>query len=344
MAIQEGAHLQTAEIRRRLSHTWTAFFSRFGRLTEVQRRTIPLVLERFSLTVSAPTATGKTEAIVAPLAELHKMHRWQGLAVLYIVPTKALANDILSRISEPLADIGISLALKHGDKPQLSIRALPDWLVTTPESLDSILCRKPKAVQDIEAIILDEIHLLDCTYRGDQLRILLKRLAQLRAGFKPQVCLISATLGNPQTVGARYTELCQTVAVSGSRRIEFDKIRSWTALLQLAKKKSWTKILVFCNMRETVEAVADHLTALWKPYPVVVHHGSLSRSVRLEAETVMKEARIAVCVATSTLEVGIDIGNIDAVVLAEVPFSLSTVSRLLKGSHFQEHNREPFFQ
>ena len=92
-------------------------------------------------------------------------------------------------------------------------------------------------------------------------------------------------------------------------------------------------MLVFCNFRETVEKLGEVFEPLWKPYPVVVHHGSLSRSFREEAESVMKEAHAAICIATSTLEIGIDIGNIDLVVLAEIPYGLSSlIQRIGRGN------------
>ena len=157
---------------RLLSYLWLPFFTRFGRLTAVQESTIPEILDVANVVVASPTASGKTEAVIAPLAERHILEQWEDLAVLYIVPTRALANDTLVRIEGPLQDIGITAALKHGDKPNLP-KVLPNLLITTPESLDSIICRNPKALSTLRAIVLDEVHLLDNTYRGDQLRILL---------------------------------------------------------------------------------------------------------------------------------------------------------------------------
>jgi ATP-dependent Lhr-like helicase len=316
---------QIRTIRHLLKYTWTPFFARFGKLTPIQIETIPKVLEGANVIVASPTATGKTEAVVAPVAERFLSEQWRGLAILYIVPTRALANDTLARIEGPLRDTGITTALKHGDKPYLSTKNLPNFLITTPESLDSLICRHPKVFSTLQTVILDEIHLLDNTYRGDQLRLLLWRLKKLATNKNFSIHLLSATLSEPSQVAQRYVNKFEVIKVGEERRIDYHLLGSFEEAYRLAKKQGWKKLLCFCNMRESVEMVSAELARLWHPYPVVAHHGSLSRRVREEAETVMKESDVAVCVATSTLEVGIDIGDIDLVVLAEVPWSISSL-------------------
>src|SRR4051794_3889591 len=118
----------TAVIRKRLKRAWMPFFSRFGSLTEIQLRAIPLVLDGANVVVASPTASGKTESIVAPVAERCGRRLTDAVAVLYVVPTRALANDTLVRIEGPLSDLGMRARLKHGDQPTLP-RLLPHWLV-----------------------------------------------------------------------------------------------------------------------------------------------------------------------------------------------------------------------
>ena len=101
---------QVRIIRERLKYAWTPFFTRFGRLTPIQVATIPPILDGKNVIVASPTASGKTEAVIAPVAERFRNEGWQGLAVLYIVPTRALANDTLARIDGPLRDMGIHVA------------------------------------------------------------------------------------------------------------------------------------------------------------------------------------------------------------------------------------------
>jgi len=331
------ARQQIKMIRRRLKHAWTPFFTRFGRLTPVQVETIPRVLRGANVIVTSPTATGKTEAVVAPVAERFLSEHWEGLAVLYIVPTRALANDTLARIEGPLHDMGITTALKHGDRPYLSTKNLPNFLITTPESLDSLICRHSDVFSTLRTVILDEIHLLDNTYRGDQLRILLWRLKNLVTSPDFSIHLLSATLSEPFLLAQRYVDEFEVIEVDEERRIDYNILSSLEEMYFLVKKRGWRKLLCFCNMRESVERVSAELAQLWHPYPVVVHHGSLSRWVREEAERVMKEANVAICVATSTLEIGIDIGDIDLVVLAEVPWSISSLlQRIGRGNRRED--------
>lgn len=327
---------QVAVIRRRLKRAWLPFFTRFGRLMPVQVQTIPKILDGFNVVVASPTASGKTEAVVAPVAERFLSERWQGLAVLYVVPTRALANDTLARIEGPLQDMGITTALKHGDKPYLPPHNLPNCLITTPESLDSLICRRPQVFATLRAVILDEIHLLDNTYRGDQLRLLLWRLPKLVSDGRFSIHLLSATLSEPHQIARRYVADFEVVTVAGQRKIDYCLLGSHKGAYHLARARGWKKLLCFCNLRESVEAVAADLAQLWHHYPVVAHHGSLSRRVREEAETVMKEADVAVCVATSTLEIGIDIGDIDLIVLAEVPWSISALLQRIGRGNRQE--------
>lgn len=320
-------------IKRQLRHTWTPFFSRFGRLTEPQIQAIPPILAGQNVLLAAPTASGKTEAIIAPLSELCLRDKWAALSIVYVVPTRALANDVLARIAGPMADLGLHTALKHGDQPDLSRKNIPNCLITTPESLDSLLSRAPDLLQNTRAIVVDEIHLIDKTYRGDQMRILLLRLNELVAQRQPHIYLMSATVADAEAVATRYVSPCQIVQVPGHRDIIFESVASLGEACDLARRASWKKLLVFCNFRETVEAVARSLTELWRPYPVVAHHGNLSPAMRANAEEVMRSAQVAVCVATSTLEVGIDVGDIDAVVLAEIPFSIfALVQRAGRGN------------
>lgn len=324
--------LSISRLRRRLAHTWRPFFGRFGNLTEVQIRTIPAVLQGHSVVVSAPTASGKTEAVVAPVAERHTAEGWPGLAVVYVVPTRALANDLFERLEDSLGENYLSALLKHGDRPTLPDREI-HWLITTPESLDSLLCRRPHLFTTLRTIIIDEIHLLDSTYRGDQLRVLVARLRQTSTAPVLNVHLLSATLPNPEQLARRYTEDFQLIQVSNPRPINAHFANTHQEVLDLALRRRWRKLLYFCNTRQSVEEVAAQVKELWKPYPVVTHHGSLDRHARAEAEEVMKQNAVAVCVSTSTLEIGIDIGDIDLVVLAEPPWSLESLQqRVGRGS------------
>jgi ATP-dependent Lhr-like helicase len=115
------------------------------------------------------------------------------------------------------------------------------------------------------------------------------------------------------------------VTVAGPREIESTLVPDLEGAIKLAQDRKWKKLLVFANSRRVVESLAAALKKILGSNRVVAHHGSLSKEARENAESFMKDARFAVCVATSTLEIGIDIGSIDAVVLAEPPFSISAL-------------------
>ncbi|MDF2955698.1 MAG: Lhr-like helicase [Candidatus Alkanophagales archaeon MCA70_species_2] len=312
------------ELKKKLRRTWTTFFGRYGKLLPIQLKTIPIVLEEKNAIIVSSTASGKTEAVVAPLIERCLKENWEGLSILYISPTRALVNDMYYRLKEQLEELNVSLSLKTGDRPQFNPNKLPNFLITTPESLDSLICRYPSSFKNVKAVILDEIHLLDNTYRGDQLRILLKRLEYI-AENDFNIYALSATIADPKYVGGRYLKDFEVIMNHSKREIEYTLLRSLEEVFNHARREKLKKLLIFCNKRANVENVAKECKRLWGNNRVVVHHGSLSKQTREDAESFMKESQYGVCVATMTLEIGIDIGDIDAVVLAEVPWSVSSL-------------------
>ncbi|MBC7131299.1 DEAD/DEAH box helicase, partial [Candidatus Bathyarchaeota archaeon] len=185
----------------------------------VQIEVIPKILNGNNLVICSPTASGKTEAVMAPICEKIQLCRSRGLKVLYITPTKALANDLRGRLTQPLADMCVTIDIKTGDRP-FDCRKSVDILVTTPESFDSLLCRHPEIFSSLRFVVLDELHLLDGTYRGDQLRLLLKRLDQI-AG-KMQTIILSATLADPKEVAKRYVDDFEISIVKDQKEIEYE--------------------------------------------------------------------------------------------------------------------------
>src|ERR1044071_2878990 len=164
------------ELKEKLPHTWEAFLARFGRFTEIQALAIEPLLEGKNCMLVSATASGKTEAAIAPILERYKQHTARssaglGLSVVYIVPTRALTRDLARRLEQPLERIAVLMQVKTGDEPALNHHRPPELLLTTPESLDSLLANRPRMLKDVRAVILDEIHLYDNTARGDQLRI-----------------------------------------------------------------------------------------------------------------------------------------------------------------------------
>jgi len=327
------------ELKKSLKRTWLTFFGRFGKLLPVQIETIPVVIAGKNAVVTSPAASGKTEAVIAPIAERFFNDGWANLAILYISPTRALVNDVYYRLKEQLADLGISTSLKTGDSPSFNPKKLPNLLITTPESFDSLICRHPQAFKELRAVVLDEIHLIDNTYRGDQIRLLLKRLRYITE-TEFNIYALSATIADPKDIGNRYFDDFEVIKSYGRREIEYTLVKSLKDVFEHARNEKLKKLLIFCNKRKSVEMMAVEARNLWGREKVVVHHGSLSKAIREEAESFMKESSFGICIATMTLEIGIDIGDIDAIVLAEVPWSTSSLlQRIGRGNRRTQKNR-----
>lgn len=319
--------------RSELPRSFGAFFGRFARPTPIQERAAPLLLEGKNVLVIAPTATGKTEAYAAPLAErfLGNPLRTRSVHTIFVAPTRALTNDLYRRLAPPMAALDIDFGRYTGEHKESSSGALPSFVVTTPEALDSLVSRRPEALASTRAVVVDELHILDGTPRGDQLRIVLHRLTGL-ARPDLQLAAASATVADPAALAARYLGKAEVVMeLAGQRTIRArrffgrDPKQVATHLEELARA-GFRKILVFVNARQTVEALAAHL-AKASPFrgAVFPHHGSLARAVRLRTEQRFLEAPAAVAVATLTLELGIDIGSVDYVLLCGVPPSVSSL-------------------
>jgi ATP-dependent Lhr-like helicase len=325
--------LTPEEIKEQIPHTWPLFFARHGQFTTVQRQTIPFILNGRDILVISATATGKTEAVIAPLLERHwSQLRQSQLTILYVCPTRALVNDLYGRLYPALSHTGIKLTTKTGDTGPINATRPPAFLITTPESLDSLLTRMPRLFVDLQAIVLDEIHLFDNTPRGDQVRCLLPRLETIRQYARPEVprtqrIALSATVPHPAGVASRYLHESEIVVVPGGRPIEADVAPLYdlgelrAALAQRAVQKS----LIFCNSREQVEQTAAYLRQhLPHHAEIFVHYSNLDSGVRREVETRFAAAAVAICVCTSTLELGIDIGTVDDVVLLGAPPNLTS--------------------
>lgn len=326
-------------IQRTMPHAWNAFFAGFGSLRPIQLQAMPPILAGRNVLVTAPTAGGKTQAVLAPICERLTRHKWPGLSVLVITPTRALVNDLFHRLSRPLDQMQIRLGRKtadHGLPEQVSEQVL----ITTPESTESLLTFRRESLAGVNAIVLDEIHLLDGSPRGDQLRSVLNRLSVYRhhvggsqfAGL--QRIAMSATVSDPNRLADVYLgQGSSIVAVPGQRKLESrailatgtDKERAVATIAATSTFDDVHKILVFVNSRKQVDAGAGHFQCgRFSSVPVYGHHGSLSKSQREDTENRFKADSQAVCVATMTLEVGIDIGDIDLIVCMDPPFSLSS--------------------
>jgi ATP-dependent helicase Lhr and Lhr-like helicase len=332
-------------LRRLLPRTHMAFLARFARPTEVQSQAIPEILEGRDTLLCAPTASGKTEAYAAPAVERLLGSARRPLSLLVVSPTRALANDLHRRLVAPMDSAGVVFGRYTGEHKDRSGGSLPEAVVATPEALDSLLDRRAEILRDVHTIVLDEIHILDGTPRGDQLRLLLERLEEVTEG-SPQRIAASATVGDPAGLAGRYLKDAAVIDVVGARAIRatpFPGLGPEAIAEHLSKlaRAGARKILVFCNRRRDVDRLAAEMVGC-TPFAerIFAHHGSLSRGAREGTERRFLDAPAAVAFATLTLELGIDIGTVDYVLLVEPPPSVSNLlQRIGRGGRRGEVTR-----
>lgn len=307
-------------------------------LRPLQEATIEPVLGGEHAILLAPTAGGKTEAAVFPVLSRLLSENWQGLSVLYICPIKALLNNLEFRLSHYAGLIGRSVALWHGDiSPSRKAKIIaepPDILLTTPESLEVMLVSNRIAHQrlftGLRCVIIDEVHAFAGDDRGWHLMYLLERLSRI-AGRELQRLGLSATVGNPE-------QLCDWLAVgcdspcsvisppaelSVDAYIELDWVGNLkNAALVISRLHRGEKRLVFCDSRARVEELAIELRG--RGVSTTVSHSCLSLEERHSAEEAFSQGSDCVIVATSTLELGIDVGDLDRVIQIDAPATVSS--------------------
>lgn len=331
-----------------LHRTYFPFFSRFGRLTQVQEQTIPEIMSGKDVLVVSPAASGKTEAVVAPMIERALKMGSNRFAIIYISPTRALVNDLYRRLVDPVTYLDLKIDRKTGDYPTIKEKDLPFILLTTPESFDSMICRHPKIFANLSCVILDELHLLNNTPRGDQLRMLLTRLERLRTSIsksdKLSYSALSATVDD-LTMGNRYfpnPDNISVVCVKQSREIDYELLSGHNdfipKLLNHFIEKDFRKILWFFNARSLAEGFLQTLKQKRCPYPVWVHHSSLAREEREQIEHLMNSESRGILCATSTLELGIDIGDVDCIVQYRPPFNVSSLLQRIGRGNRRKQN------
>lgn len=323
-------------LRRSLKYTFSPFFGKFGKFTDVQIKSIPLILKGENVIISSSTGSGKTLAAVAPSVECLIREKNENDKIIYVSPTRALVNDAYKRINSPFSHLNLLAIKRTGDYKVSAKKLLKAKIVlTTPESIDSMLTNSFSTLKSLfestRFVILDEIHLLDNSPRGDQLRILVERIRDIRntTSKKLQFIAMSATISNLRNVGSRYFDNPNIIKNTNTKNISFNSRKfsnkEVSELRTLIVKHKFRKILVFCNSRRETEKLATQISKNIKiNIEILVHHGSLSKGEREKVERRMNESKYAICVSTMTLELGIDIGDIDVVILKKPPKSLNS--------------------
>jgi ATP-dependent Lhr-like helicase len=299
----------------------------------------------------APTAGGKTEAASFPLLSRMALEGWDGPSVLYLAPLKALLNNLLPRLETYAGWLGRRAALWHGDVTSGVRRRLladpPDLLLTTPESLESMLVSTKvdhrRLFSALRSVVVDEVHAFAGDDRGWHLLAVLERLSRL-AGRPLQRVGLSATVGNPQELlhwlqGSSSGRPARVVAPGvvlpekASSHPSFDTVAVRepppgdvrldyvgsvaNAAKVIAALHQGEKRLVFGDSRRLVEQLGAALRM--RGVTTFLSHASLSLDERKRAEQAFAESRDCVIVSTSTLELGIDVGDLDRVIQINAP-------------------------
>jgi ATP-dependent Lhr-like helicase len=303
-------------------------------LREVQERSYRAVAKGSDVLVIAPTAGGKSEAALIPVIDDLLKNGRAGVACIYISPLKALINDQEERFSAFCIPTGLTVMKWHGDVPK-GDRAWkegekPHILMITPESLE-VLLHEPKlavALKNLRCVIIDELHAFVEAERGAHLKTLLYRIDRI-AQRPVQRIGLSATVGNPGEILGWLSdhrhgdEVVAVSSMSKQKRFSFvieakEKDRMDAVVRTVAGKKA----LVFVNSRRDAENVMNVIAP--RVENVYIHHSSLSVAVRKEAEEAFSREGGACIICTSTLELGIDIGDLDVVVQLGPPNSVSS--------------------
>ena len=346
------------------------FHETFAAPTAAQRASWPVIASGQHVLVTAPTGSGKTLTAFLWSLNAFAAGRWETGAtrVLYVSPLKALNNDIQRNLLTPLEALverggmpEIRVQTRSGDTPQSDrqrmLRRPPEILITTPESLMLLLtsARGRLALAGVTTVVLDEIHALVDNRRGTLLLTALERLASIAGEF--QRIALSATV-RPLVEIARYVagrdatgapRPMRVIEAAGSKAIDLRVcfppaaksaaergVKIWEPLAERFREHIATNraTLVFANSRRLAEKLTLKINEE-QPEPLAyAHHGSLARDIRLAVEQRLKSGELKAIVATSSLEMGIDIGNLDEVVLVQSPPSIAaTLQRIGRAGH-----------
>ncbi len=340
------------------------FVNTLGEPTPVQKESWPIIAAGSHALISAPTGTGKT--LSAFFVFLDQMKRQaqagalqQELQLIYVSPLKSLAADIRENLKRPLEGIGaeeiISVGIRTGDTPQRDrqrmVKKPPHILIITPESLYLMLTSKTgqNVLATARAVIIDELHALIDTKRGAHLMLSLARLDYL-CGRVLQRIGLSATI-EPLEIAAQYLapEEVRIAAPNMKKQVKLEilspypdtargprKDPVWEELGKLVYQycQGSRSVIAFVEGRRYAEKLAYYVNLLGGDGFARVHHGSLSKEQRMETELQLRDGRLRLLCATSSMELGIDVGEIDQVLQVGCPRTISgTMQRLGRAGH-----------
>jgi ATP-dependent Lhr-like helicase len=322
--------------------------------TEPQSKAIPAVLSGEHVLLVAPTGIGKTEAAMLPILHMLACSKKGGMRCVYVTPLRALNRDLLRRLKEFGEAVDLKVAVRHGDTSQsertAQSKSPPDVLITTPETLQIIFTGRNlrQHLKHVKHVVIDEIHELAEDERGAQLSVALERLTELAGEF--QRIGLSATVGSIDEisrylagVGRQVTTLRVSAAkdmrisvespkedpkdkrLADSLETDLKHIACMRRARELIEEHRST--LFFVNTRDYAEALGIRYHLWDDRFKIGVHHGSLSKEIRVQMEDDFKSEKLKALICTSSLELGIDVGSADFTIQFNSP---RQVTRLIQ--------------
>lgn len=304
-------------------------------LRPTQLAAIPPIHAGAHCLLLAPTAGGKTEAAAIPILSRMLKESWTGTSVLYICPIKALLNNLEPRLTHYAGLVGRTVEVWHGDVSQSrkkkALKEAPDILLTTPESIEAMLISvrvdRLAWFGNLRAVVVDELHAFAADDRGWHMRSVLQRLEHYLPHPLQRIGL-SATVSNPNELLEWFApegrkQVVGSASVSTDADVTIDHVGSLeNAAMVISRLHRGEKRLVFCDSRSSAEQLSAMLRA--RDVRTFVSHASLSAAERRQAEAAFGEEKDCVIVATSTLELGIDVGDLDHVLQIDSPPTVSS--------------------
>jgi ATP-dependent Lhr-like helicase len=308
-------------------------------LRPVQELASEVILDGKNLVVLAPTAGGKTEAAFFPIISEMITSPEEGVKCIYISPIRALLNNQEERLGQYSEMVGLSSFKWHGEAKKSAKKAFikepDDILMITPESLEVMLISSSvpenKLFANLRFVVVDEIHALANCDRGAHLMSVLERIGTYSSHDVQRIGL-SATVGNPEQIldwlqgsSKRDKEVIDPPKVSSGKQLEVKYLDESELAIDAASRGFQRKSLFFCNSRARTEKVAQAMRR--RNIQIYVHHSSVSREEREKAEEAVSVGVNVSIICTSTLELGIDVGELDLIFQEECP---STVASFLQ--------------
>jgi len=336
----------------------------FAAPTDPQLKAIPEILAGKNVLLISPTASGKTEAAVLPVLSMYVANRSEerGIKILYITPLRALNRDMLERFEWWAKRLDLRIGVRHGDtevkERTIQAKNPPDLLIITPETLQAILTGRimKRHLSAVKYVIVDEVHELAEDKRGSQLALALERLRWVTM-HDFQIVGLSATIGTPEKVAqflvgngrevaivrvpvGREIQIEVTCPEPGSADTELAS-RLYThpevaARLRLMRSliENHRSVILFTNTRAIAEILASRMKVWDVDFPISIHHGSLAKPSRISAERGLKDGQLRGLVATSSLELGIDVGSVDFVIQYMSPRQVTRlIQRIGRSGH-----------